>query len=441
MLTLIRNELFKIFHKKSTYIVLAISLLFIILINSLIRYVDTASMDYMYHYDNSSDNAIVNKAKEDLNKRLSEYADGSWQYAYIGQNYFDIAFNYYSGVDEDTYNSVNKALKDNDWKSLVNNEIDEVKTQIKTIENDKSMQASLFALKEKLGTLEYRLKEDVAYGKDYINESIDFINDNAELLYEAEHPSNSEYSNDELIKVFNLHKYVLESKEDIFSTNNLREIIMYFFDQFLFLIFVFVIMISGGIVSDELNKGTIKQLLIAPYKRSTILLAKFFTTLIMIVFIILFLLVCELLVGGLLLGFDSLSISAVVYNLTTKSIEIMSPLKYFFIMCVSLLPQIILLSTLAFSLSTIIGNTAFAIAITFCGVIGASIINAIALAYKVKFLNYFVTANWNFNLDLFGNTNPYGNSIAHAVIVCLVYFLIMVIASLVYFKKKNIKNV
>ena len=68
------------------------------------------------------------------------------------------------------------------------------------------------------------------------------------------------------------------------------------------------------------------------------------------------------------------------------------------------LPQILLLVTLAFAVSTIIGNTAFAIAITFAGSIGASLINMFAIVYKVKILKYFVTTNWDFTLYLFGKT-------------------------------------
>ena len=105
------------------------------------------------------------------------------------------------------------------------------------------------------------------------------------------------------------------------------------------------------------------------------------------------------------------------------------------------MPQILLLVTLAFAVSTIVGNTAFAIVITFAGVIGSSIINMFASAYKIKILNYFVTTNWDFNYYLFGGISPYGTSLVHAIIVCIVYFLIMVITSFIVFNKKNIKNI
>ena len=115
--------------------------------------------------------------------------------------------------------------------------------------------------------------------------------------------------------------------------------------------------------------------------------------------------------------------------------------KYILIKTIAILPEIILLITLAFAVSTIIGNTAFAIVITFAGFIASSIINMFAVYYKIEILKYFVTTNWNFNEYLFGATSQYGTSFTHAVIVCIIYFLIMVITSFIVFKRKNIKNV
>ena len=80
-----------------------------------------------------------------------------------------------------------------------------------------------------------------------------------------------------------------------------------------------IIMVAGTIVSEEFNKGTIKLLLVKPYSRYKILLSKFLTILIMIVFSILVVIGMELLVGGILFGFDSLSIPVVEYNFNTNT--------------------------------------------------------------------------------------------------------------------------
>ena len=61
-------------------------------------------------------------------------------------------------------------------------------------------------------------------------------------------------------------------------------------------------MIAGTIVSEEFNKGTIKLLLVKPYTRNKILLSKFITTLIMIVFVIIVTITMQILIGGVLFG-------------------------------------------------------------------------------------------------------------------------------------------
>ena len=246
---------------------------------------------------------------------------------------------------------------------------------------------------------------------------------------------------EEAVKNYYENRYILETKEDTNNANDLRCIIMNFFQEYMFMIIVFGVMVAGAIVSEEYNKGTIKSLLITPYKRSTILLSKFITSILLTIIFIVFAYLMQIVIGGLFLGFDSLKNHVVVYNLATKSLEIMSLLKYVVIITICYLPQILLLVTLAFAVSTIIGNTAFAIAITFAGSIGASLINMFAIVYKVKILKYFVTTNWDVTLYLFGKTSQYGTSLTHAIIVCLIYFLIMVVISFIVFKRKNIKDI
>ena len=78
-------------------------------------------------------------------------------------------------------------------------------------------------------------------------------------------------------------------------------------------------MISGSIVSDEFSKGTIKLLLVRPYNRLKILSAKFITCLCMLICFIIFISVCQLLVGGIVQGFNCLNVPAVVYNILCKT--------------------------------------------------------------------------------------------------------------------------
>ncbi len=87
----------------------------------------------------------------------------------------------------------------------------------------------------------------------------------------------------------------------ILKQNNIRGILKIYFSEYGLFIIVMIVMIAGTIVSEEFNKGTIKLLLVRPYSRNKILLSKFITVLIMIIFSILAIVIMELLVGGMIL--------------------------------------------------------------------------------------------------------------------------------------------
>ena len=94
MFRLIKNELFKIFHKLSTYVLLAIVLLFIIVTNLLYRYYDepetiydeidiAAVSDYINNYNpttDSLDDYAYNLALYDSYNLAKKYDIDSWQY-------------------------------------------------------------------------------------------------------------------------------------------------------------------------------------------------------------------------------------------------------------------------------------------------------------------------------------------------------------------------
>ena len=459
MIKLIKNEIFKILHKKGTYIVLIITALFITLVSYLIGHEETYFSTETY-FDVDTGDVTQNKINKEMNEKYQKYNKDTWQH-YVIDDTYDIVSNYYYALDsgeisdevKKSYQDVNNALANDDWQYFVNKTLASRKEELKTLEESlkyatadkekKNLESQIFTIKVAIEMLEYRLKENVKYGNDYLNEAIDAITYSASAINTYENTTNKETKSEleDTVKIYYKSRYILENKEDINNASDLKFILSNFYSEYLFLILVFGIMIGGAIVSEEYNKGTIKSLLITPYKRSTILLSKFISVILLTILFIVIAYFMQTVIGGIFLGFGSLSNHVVEYNLATKSLEVMSVFKYILLYTIANLPQILLLVTLAFAVSTIIGNTALAIVITFAGVIGSSIINMFASMYKIKVLNYFITTNWNFNYYLFGGTNPYGPSITQAIIVCLVYFLIMIITSFIVFNKKNIKNI
>ena len=481
MIKLIKNELFKILHKRSTLVFALIALLFLIITNIIYRNFDEVFNDTYYEdiditevnnyidsYDpdvDSLDEYAYNLALLDVYNLSSDYTYDSWQYDAFMTYYLNTDTDYYIELHSDNpdeelldelslslFNMMQAIYTDN-WKYFAEGEKRELEATIDSYTtalegnnlsgNDiREYNKMRWIAREELELIDYRLEQDLASGDDYLNEAITNISNNlydmASYLYDED--IDVKYY-DSVRKTHYENKYILEEKIDTNDSDTLRSVIMNFFAEYSFLIIVFIIMIAGAIVSDEFSKGTIKSLLIVPHDRSKILLSKYIAVMISLVLFITFLFVAQLLVGGIILGFSSLNIPAVVYNLTDKNIEVLNIFSYFLFNLVANLPQIILLATLAFAVSVILNSTAAAITITFCGMIAADMINGIAYSYNIKLLNYFVTTNWDFTTYLFGGTSIYGVTLGHSILICLTYLVIMLVITFMVFKNKDIKNV
>lgn len=201
-------------------------------------------------------------------------------------------------------------------------------------------------------------------------------------------------------------------------------------------------MIAGTIVSDEFSKGTIKLLLVKPYTRNKILLAKYITTIIMIGFSILALIIMQMIIGGIMFGYDSLSVPVLQYNFNSNTLESMNVFVCLGINILVQLPTIIILATIAFALSTIVANSAVAIAVPLLIYMSSDVINMLVVQNNVQFMKFFITVNWNFGEYLFGNLpSMEGITLGFSAIICTIYLLIIIIPTFVNFKKKNIKNI
>ena len=483
MINLIKNELIKIFKKTSTYIILSITVCFIILSNFL--YGRFSSNQIIYDSElkfleqevstlQTTDPSYVNdKSRLEELKLMEKYGYDSWQ-TYIIQNtlssyIYDINYYTYSteeDKDEKTFNkakeeydNIIKLFDNDDWKSFVELELKDVNENIKLInsslsetsnkEDLRELNINLYNLNLKKQALEWRLKYNINYGNTFSNNCIENYIISSISVYEYEHSSTENKNNyDQKQMYYNslsdsqTSKYYIENNITSVSNSDNRHILINLFSEYELFIIIFMVMIAGAIVSDEFNKGTIKLLLVRPYSRIKILLSKFIVCIIMLILFVIFVSIAQFIIGGLMLGFESISVPDIVYNFNTKQVEAIGIAKSIGISFLAKLPMYILLLTLAFACSTIFSNTALSITITILGYMGSSIINLLANTYKIQFIKYFVTPNWDLTSRLFGGLPEFeGLTNIFSMIVCLVYFAIMIILSFTFFKKKNIKNI
>ena len=487
MSSLIKNELIKIFRKKTIYITLIVILLLLIFMNCMFKYANSGSEYNYYLYDQNYINSLrseleklnpekssdvttyINLLSEiQLSEMLEQHKDTEWKLAIINERiapYITERNTYQYGAEknEEQVEEINQEidaliakLDENDWKYFAREDLAKAEQQIEELNAQKeqtedkailnNIETELKNLQMEKEIAETRLNKEIPYGSDYLNRAISTLetaNTNLvqfenieELTYEQKLEYNS-YLEDQAES-----RYILETGIDINNTNSLKGILENFYAQFGIFLIVVVVMIAGTIVSEEFNKGTIKLLLVKPYTRNKILLAKAITTFIMVIFVIVVTIVMQILIGGIIFGFDSLSEPVATYNFNTNTIEETNIFVNLGIQTLTQLPMIILLATLAFAISTTFTNSTLAITISLLGYMAGSIINQLAIAYNLQFMKYFVTMNWD--LSIYANgALPYmeGMNITMSIIICIVYFLIMMIPTFIIFKKRNIKNI
>ena len=484
---LVKNELIKIFKKKTIYITMVVIFLLLIFMNCMFKYANSGSeYDYYLYNENyinslrgeletlnpekSSDvTTYINLLSEiQLSEMMEQHKDAEWKLAIINERiapYITERNTYQYGAEknEAQVQEINQEidallakLDENDWKYFAREDLTKAEQQIEEL-NAQKEQTEDKAVLENIETelnnaqmekeiAEIRLNKDIPYGTNYLNRAISTLqtaNTNLanfknieELTYEQKLEYNS-YLEDQAES-----RYILETGRDIHNTNTLKGILENFYSQFGIFLIVVVVMIAGTIVSEEFNKGTIKLLLVKPYTRNKILMAKAITTLIMIIFVIAVTLVMQILIGGIIFGFDSLAEPVVAYNFNTNTMEEMNIFANLGVQTLTQLPMIILLATLAFAISTLFSNSTLAITISLLGYMAASIINQLAIGYDLQFMKYFVTMNWD--LSIYANgALPYmeGMNMTMSIIISVIYFLIMMIPTFIVFKKRNIKNI
>ena len=485
MINLIKNEFIKVFKKKTIYILLIITLGYILLTNLIMKYNPNEYVTYYYYDSDASyyEDALSsldpnnpadyqqyfeNKRQLEALKLTKQYGNNSWQ-AYIINTkligYIDtiIEYEYTDGITEDAYNKAKKAydtalekLKNNDWKYFVNTDLEYINENLKehySLRDSASNSETLKNINDAIRNLElekqintWRLEKNISYAPSFLNQALENYYNYQSTLNDYIDKDINELSSDDqkyykdALETAALNKYYIEN--NITINNDNRKILLNLFNNYELFILIIAIVIASSIVSEEFSRGTIKLLLVKPYSRLKILFSKFIVCILILILSILFIALSQLIIGGIIHGFDSLSTPAIIYNYTTNSVQTMNIASYIALISICKFPIYLLLTTLAFACSTIFTNTALAVAVPFLGYIASTVINQFALLYDIKQIIYFVTPNWDFTYYLFGGTPMFkGLTPIFSFIVCLVYFAIMLIISAIVFKKRDIKNI
>lgn len=487
--SLIKIELLKIFHKKSIFIILGFMIIFLLLNN--ILYWKDYDEEGNYRYENQEN---LKQEKEELQEELQqydihkisdkgkyialktnydiillkeEYDKNSWQYKKINDYFYDILYQINTYTIEENkqllqeakinYEKTLKKLKTADWQYFINLEkkkIEQEQTELKeqlsiTIdENGKEELNNVIKRNnETIKILNYRLQWEIKEDNSYLNKALEKYQQYLNTLQLLE-KNKSNHTWEEKLEYRTscsevaINQYIIENKINLNKENtlnyNLRTIVA---DYELFLVLI-VLIVASIMICDEFHKGTIKLLLIKPYSRVKILIAKYIATILILIFSILILIGMQLLVGGILFGFDSLTMPVMVYHYNTSSLEAYSVFQYMLIHIFSKLPLFIILLTISFGIGILSTSIITSIMTPLVIYMFSSSIHELAMRYHLEFMKYFITLNWNFDDYLFGGISdlPYLN-FKFSVQIWLAYFLLTAIVAILLFQKKNIRNI
>lgn len=483
MSKLIKNELIKIFSKKSMIVIGVIILVIIIGFNvlnkisqnmsnsysayseSYIQYLDEELAELDPNKPSDINKYVETKSQKDLATLAKDYKETSWQAEVIGTVISPIIeeMNNYEYIDKNNealtiskaqYDEMLTALKNNDWKYFANKELDSLNTQIEESNTLIAQDSENEDLKTQLKSLELqkevvnlRLDKNINYGSDNYK-SIAVQN---YRMYMGNYIQSSQGKNltDEekseingYLEKANLYKYDLYNDTEYQNTATANYTFQNSIDTYIAIIVMVVVIVAGVSISEEFNKGTVKLLLVRPYSRTKILISKLIAVFITMLITTATILLLQFIIGGIVYGFGTYMMNVVQFDFTTNSIVTLNIFAYLGLIFICKLPIFILIGTLAFALSTLFLNSPLAVALPILGYMGSDVINMIAISYKWDWVKYFVTPNWDLSQYLFGGTPMFsGISIEFSITICAIYFVIMLVASIVSFKKRNIKNV
>ncbi len=480
---LIKNELIKIFSKKSMIFIGVIILVIIIGFNVLNKISKNMSNSYSAYSEgyiqyleeelsnldpnkpSDINKYVETKSQKDVATLAKDYKETSWQAEVIGTVISPIIeeMNNYEYIDKNDealanskakYDEMCTALNNNDWKYFANKELESINTQIEDLNTliaqdneNQDLQTQLKSLELQKEAVNLRLDKNINYGSDNYK-SLALQN---YRMYMGNYIQASKKKNltDEdkseingYLENANLYRYDLYNDTEYQNTTTANFTFQNAIGSYIAIIVMVVVIVAGVSISEEFNKGTVKLLLVRPYSRTKILISKLIAVFITMLITTVAILILQFIIGGIVYGFGTYMMNVVQFNFTTNSIVTLNIFAYLGLIFICKLPIFILIGTLAFALSTLFLNSPLAVALPILGYMGSDMINMIAISYKWDWVKYFVTPNWDLSQYLFGGSPMFsGISIEFSITICAIYFVIMLVASIISFKKRNIKNV
>lgn len=196
------------------------------------------------------------------------------------------------------------------------------------------------------------------------------------------------------------------------------------------------IVIAGGIVSSEFSQGTVKFLLINPVKRWKILMSKYFTVITVGYIMLCILFVVMIPITGLMLGFDGFS-TPYIY-VSGGEVKEMPTLLYAAEQYLMKSVEMVVMSTLAFAISSLVRSTALAIGVSvFTMCIGSTVTKLLGQLGQ-DWARFLVFANTDLASISKGGSIFAQHSLTFAVGVLIAHMVVFLLTAWDGFTKRSV---
>lgn len=199
---------------------------------------------------------------------------------------------------------------------------------------------------------------------------------------------------------------------------------------------LFVLIVAAGIVANEFSWGTIKVLLVKPYKRWKILLSKYIAVNLFLLLVLTILFVCSGIAGAVLFGTGDAS-NNVHLAYVDGQVQEQSLFLYLLKSYVFNSLSVFLLTAMAFMISAVFRNSALAIGLSvFLLFTGGTLTNL--LASKFEWAKYSLFANTNLMQYIDGMPMVDSMTMNFSIIILLTYFSIFHMLAFVFFTRRDV---
>lgn len=198
---------------------------------------------------------------------------------------------------------------------------------------------------------------------------------------------------------------------------------------------LFIIIIAAGIVANEFTWGTIKMLLIKPYKRWKILLSKYITVLLNLILMLAILFVSAAVIGAIFFGFGDHS----AVHLSYENGKVVEQSLLFHLVKVYALnsASALLLATMAFMISAAFRTSGLAVGISVFLLFTGPMITSM-LAPHFEWVKFTLFANTDLMQYLEGGILIDGMTMEFSLLTLAIHFIIFILIAFSIFIKRDV---